>query len=176
MTQPSTDTENQNLHRQLSASFALSGYLLEAHSEEAAILAAMKVSTELLGAHGSAFIPFNEWKQSLPALKYGQADFLLNVDWQARLSAPATRYACRSCGRKQAGPECVLLHDVPSPHSVFCVNLRCGGREIGVLSYFFNNVMQIGEKQHLFLAEMVRLTDLALDHLRLHARQMEATQ
>jgi len=160
----------------LSASFALSGHLLEAHSEEAAVLAAMKVSTELLGAHGSAFIPFNEWKQSLPALNYGQADFLLDEGWQARLSAPATRHACRNCEEKQAGPECVLLHDTAGIENVYCVNLRCGGREIGVLSYFFSEALRIEVDQRLFLAEMVRLTDLALDRLRLQTQQVEATR
>jgi len=176
MTQQLTDAENDNLHRQLSASFALSGYLLEACSEEAAILAAMKVSSQLLDAAGSAFIPFNEWKQSLPALKYGQADFLLDGDWQARLSAPATRHACRICEKKQAGPECVLLHETPGIQNVFCVNLRCGGREIGVLSYFFSEALHIDDDQHLFLAEMVRLTDLALEGLRLHVQEVEATR
>ncbi len=70
-----SEDENDDVRQQLSASFALSGYLLEAHSEEAVILAAMKVSTELLGAEGSAFVPFNEWNKSIPALQYGQAGF-----------------------------------------------------------------------------------------------------
>jgi hypothetical protein len=108
MVKKDTEAEHRKIREQLNASFALSGYLLEAHNEEAAILAAMKVSTEILGAEGSAFVPFNEWKQSMPALKYGQADLCNSPDWQKRLRAPATRHACRICEQKQAGSECVL--------------------------------------------------------------------
>jgi signal transduction histidine kinase len=176
MPQQMTEAENERIRRQLSASFTLSGYLLEAHNEEAAILAAMKVCTDLLGAQGSAFVPFNEWQQSMPALKYGQADFLQDANWQARLSAPATRHACRICEKRQAGPECVLLRESSAARNVFCVSMRCGGREIGVVSFFYAAPPEISDDQHLFLAEMVRLTDLALDRLRAHAQQVEATR
>jgi signal transduction histidine kinase len=176
MPKQTSEDENESIRRQMSAGLALSGTLLEAHSEEAAILAAMKVSAELLGAEGSAFVPFNEWKHSMPALKYGQADFLQDVDWQERLSAPATRHACRICEKKQAGAECVLLQGEVDAQNVFCVGLRCGGREIGVVSYFFSALPGISEDQHQFLAEMVRLTDLALDALRAHAQELEATR
>jgi signal transduction histidine kinase len=172
----SSEDGNEIIRRYLSASFALSGTLLESHSEEAAILAAMKVSTEILGADGSAFIPFNEWKHSLSALKYGEADFLQDVDWQERLSAPATRHACRICEKKQAGAECVLLQGMHDAQNVFCVGLRCGGREIGMVSYFFSALPTISADQHQFLAEMVRLTDLALDALRTHAQELETTR
>lgn len=171
-----SEAENENIRRQLSASFALSGYLLEAPDEESAIHATMKVSTDLLGAEGSAFVPFNEWGQSIPALKYGEADFLQNEDWQKRLSAPATRHACRICEKKQAGSECVLLQGPVDSRNIFCVGLRCGGREIGIVSYFFSTLPRICEDQHLFLAEMVRLTDLALEALRAHAQEAETTQ
>jgi signal transduction histidine kinase len=172
----SSEDENEDIRRYLSASFALSGTLLEAHSEEAAILAAMKASAELLGADGSAFVPFNEWKHSMPALKYGQADFLQDADWQERLSAPATRHACRICENKQAGAECILLQGMEDARNVFCVGLRCGGREIGMVSYFFSAPPKISTDQHQFLAEMIRLTDLALDALRTHAQEVEATR
>ena len=100
------------------ASFTLAGYLLEAQDESTAILAAMQVGNDLLGAEGCAFVPFNEWKQSMPALKYGEADFLQNMDWQARLSAPATRHACRICEGKQAGADCVLLQEPADAQNV----------------------------------------------------------
>jgi len=176
MPQQKTEVENERIHQQLNASFALAGYLLEAQDENAAILAAMRSGYDLLGAEGCAFVPFNEWKQSLHVLKYGQADFLQNRDWQKRLSAPATRHTCRSCERKQAGAECILLQEPADAQSVFCVSLRCGGREIGVISYFFLKPPQVSDDHHLFLAEMVRLTDLTLDALRAHEKQIEATR
>lgn len=176
MLQQMTEAENERIRLQLSASFALAGYLLEAHKEETAILAAMKVSADLLGAAGSAFVPFNEWKQSMPPLKHGEAAFLQQGDWQTRLSAPATRHACRICEKKQAGLECVLLQESTDAQNISCVGLRCGGREIGVISYFFSAPPNISDDQHLFLAEMVRLTDLALDALRVHAQDVEATR
>jgi signal transduction histidine kinase len=174
MVKKNTEVEHKKIREQLNASFALSGYLLEAHNEEAAILAAMKVSTELLDAEGSAFVPFNEWKQSMPALKYGRAEFIHSPEWQKRLFAPATRHACRICDQKQAGAECVLLQEQVEASNVFCVSLRCGGREIGVISYFFPSQPEVSEDRHQFLAEMVRLTDLALDSLRARAQEVES--
>jgi two-component system nitrate/nitrite sensor histidine kinase NarX len=53
------------------------------------------------------------------------------------------------------------------------VALRCGGREIGMLNFFFNVETKINESQHRFLAEMVRLTDLALNALRSHSQEMD---
>jgi signal transduction histidine kinase len=171
-----SEAKDKSIRQQLSASFTLAGYLLEAHDEKSAILAAMKVSAELLNAEGCAFVPFNEWQQSMSALKYGEAAFLQDGDWQARLSAPATRQACRVCGSKQAGSECILLQEPADAKSIFCVGLRCGGREIGIIAYFFSALPQVSDDEHSFLAEMVRLTDLTLDSLRIHARELESTR
>lgn len=176
MSQQMTETGDEKIRQHLGAGFALAGYLLEAPNEETAILAAMKVSTDLLNATGSAFVPFNEWQRAVPPLKHGEAVFLRHADWQARLSMPATRQVCRICEKRQAGSECVLLQGPADARNIFCVGLRCGGREIGVVSYFFAGPPQISSDQHLFLAEMVRLTNLALDALRAQAHSVEAAR
>lgn len=174
MPRKKTGTESERIHQQLDASFSLAGYLLEAQDEGAAILAAMRSGNDLLDAEGCAFVPFSEWKQSLPSLKYGEAAFLQNEDWLARLSAPATRHTCRVCEGKQAGSECILLQEPADSQNVFCVSLRCGGREIGMISYFFSAPPQVSDNQQLFLGEMVRLADLTLDALRSHEQEIEA--
>lgn len=174
MSQQKTETESERIHQQLNASFSLAGYLLEAQDESAAILAAMRSGNDLLGAEGCAFVPFNELEQSVSALKYGEAPFLQNENWLERLSAPATRHTCRVCESKQAGPECILLQEPADSQNVFCVGLRYGGREIGIISYFFSAPPQVSDDQRLFLAEMVRLADLTLDALSIHAQEVEA--
>ena len=166
--------ESERIHQQLKASFTLAGYLLEAQEEGAAIWATMRAGNDLLGAEGCAFVPFSEWKQSLPALKYGEAAFLQDEAWLERLSAPATRHTCRVCESKQAGTECILLQEPADSQNVFCVSLHCGGREIGLISYFFSAPPQVSDDQHLFLAEMVRLADLTLDALRNHEQEIDA--
>ena len=163
----------QNL---LNASFTLAGYLLESQDEPAAILTAMRAGADLLGAIGCAFVPLNEWEQTVPVLQYGEAKFLQDKEWQARLSAPVTRHTCRVCESRQAGSDCILLHNLTDAQNIFCVGLRCAGREIGYISYFFFTPPVIGDEQHLFLAEMVRLTDLALDAMRTHAQQLEVAR
>lgn len=168
------ERQNQIIRRDLNASFTLGGYLLEAHDEESAILAAMRSGFDLLGAQGCAFVPFNEWKQSLPALKHGDLPLLQEPDWQAHLLHPATRHACRSCENRQASSECVLLGKSADVGNVYCVPLRCGGREIGVISYLFPTPIQVTEEQYSFLNELVRLTDLALDSLRVHEQEISA--
>jgi signal transduction histidine kinase len=148
--------------------------LLEAQDEGGIILAAMRAGEELLGAEGCTFVPFNEWEQTLPKLKHGEADFLVDPAFLERLSFPETRHTCRICQKKQAGDECILLQETAADRQVRCIALRYGGREIGVLNFFFTDPPDISHSQHHFLAEMVRLTDLALDSLRMHSQEKEA--
>jgi two-component system nitrate/nitrite sensor histidine kinase NarX len=168
------ERKNKIIHRNLNASFTLGGYLLEAHDDESAILAAMRTGTDLLDAQGCAFVPFNEWKQSLPALKHGDLPLLQGSDWQTRLLHPATRHACRNCENRQASSECMLLEKSADAENIYCVPLRCGGREVGVISYLFPTSVQVTQEQYFFLNELVRLTDLALDSLRVHEQEISA--
>ena len=168
------ERENQIIQRQLTSSFTLGGFLLEAHDEESAILATMRAGVDLLDAKGCVFVPFNEWQQSLPALKHGDLPILREPDWQVRLLHPATRHACRNCTNRHASAECILLEKQVESENVYCVPLRCGGREIGVISFLFSESVHVGDEQHLFLAEMVRMTDLALDSLRVHEQEISA--
>lgn len=164
--------QNRNRHY-LIPSFTLAGYLLEAKSEESIILAVMRVSVEVLEAKASVFVPFNEWKQSIPALKFGNAEFLHATDWQARVSDPSTRHACRSCVTRQGDFSCSLLHDVSDLSNVYCIGLKCDGREIGVVSLFFSQSPRFSDEQKLFLWELVRITDLALSGLRVYEQESE---
>lgn len=166
--------EIKNIKKELDASFSLSGYLLESHNEEAVILAAMRSGFDLLGAEGCAFVPFNEWKQPLSVLKHGDLEFLQEPTWQARLTEPATRHICRNCKDRQAGADCILLQKSVDVDSVYCLALRCGGREIGVINYFFLEYPQVTESQQLFLRELVRLTDLTLTSLRAHSQEVDS--
>lgn len=165
--------ELQNIHTQLKASFSLSGYLLEAHNEEAVILAAMRSGYELLGAEGCAFVPFNEWEQHLPILQHGELQFLRDPSWQARLKSAETRHLCRNCSKKISGGGCVLLQGVDSDN-IFCLSLRCRGRVIGVVNYFFDETPKITADQETFLAELVRVTDLTLDGMLIHTRELNS--
>ena len=169
-----TNNKIENIKKNISASFSLSGYLLEAQNEEAVILAAMRAGFDLLGAEGSTFVPFNEWKQSVSVLKHGDLQFLQEQDWQARLTDSATRHSCRNCKDKKAGSECILLQNPADAGRVYCLALRCGGREIGVINYFFHNPPQITKSQELFLSELVRLTDLRLDALHAHSQELDS--
>jgi two-component system nitrate/nitrite sensor histidine kinase NarX len=166
--------EFRELQKRLDASFSLGGYLLGAQDEKAAVLAAMRAGNELLETDGYAFVPFNEWKQTLPALKHGDLPFLQEPDWQARLSDAVTRHTCRNCEDRQAGPECILLRETLGAEHVYCMALRCGGREIGVVNYFFSTQPQVSESQKYFLGQLVRMTDLTLDSLRVHTQELDA--
>ncbi len=170
------DIEKDEGNRYLNASFTLAGYLLEAESEEAVIMAAMRVSDEVLGTIASIFVPFNEWEQSVPVLKFGNEKFLRTTNWQARLAKPSTRHACRSCDSRQAELGCPMLQDVSEAKNVYCIGLKCEGREIGVVSYYFSSVPNFSNAQKLFQRELVRLTDLTLSSLRLKALESEAVR
>jgi signal transduction histidine kinase len=176
MRRQKTETEKALMRHQLESGFALAGYLLEAQDEEAVIIAAMRVGAGVLGAEGCAFVPFNEWERSLPGLTYGDITYLGDLDWQARLSAPATRHACRVCQTKQASEGCALLQEPADARHVRCIALRCDGREVGMLNFLFTGPPRIDDSRQRFLLEMVRLTDLALNALRAHSKEKEALQ
>jgi signal transduction histidine kinase len=169
-----TKKEVQKIQKQLEASFSLNGYLMEAHNEEAAILAAMRSGNNLLGAEGCAFVPFSEWQQNLPILKYGELRFLHDPVWQSRLSEPATRHICRGCKKKQSTAGCTLLLEPSDAKNVYCVSLRRRGRIIGIISYFFAELPKITEGDQFFLAELVRMTDLTLDAIYTHSQELDA--
>ncbi|MCP4140168.1 MAG: sensor histidine kinase [Chloroflexi bacterium] len=168
--------EVQSLKNQIEASFSLSGYLMEAHNEEAAILAAMRSGNNLLKAEGCAFVPFSEWQQNLPILKYGKLRFLHDPVWQARLSEPATRHICRGCKKKQSDAGCTLLLEPANAKNVYCVSLRRRGRVFGVISYFFKELPLLTENQQFFLAELVRMTDLTLDAFYTHSHELDSVR
>ena len=166
--------ELQDYQKQLEASFSLNGYLLEAQDEKSIVMAAMQSGKDLLGAIGCAFVPLDEWRPSFPVLKLGDLAFLDDSNWQMRLSEPETRHACRNCKDKQAGSECVLLQKTSQASNVYCVALRCGGREIGVATYFFSEEPYVTISQKAFLGHMVRMTDLVLDASRMHTQELDA--
>lgn len=176
--QPSnqTGTFPSDICAQLETGFSLAGFLLQAHDKESAILAMMRVTSDWLGALGATFLPLNEWVQTIPSISYGESAFLKDDAWLHRLSEATTRHACRICESKQAGPACILQHDSPDANHIFCINLRCCGRDIGVVSFFFPYSFKISDDQHHFLAEAVRLVDLALAALSAHADELDATR
>ncbi|MBT3336290.1 MAG: sensor histidine kinase [Anaerolineae bacterium] len=169
-----TKQEIQSIQDQLKASFSLSGYLLDAHDEAAVVLVAMRSGHELIGAGGCAFVPFSEWEKTLPVLQHGNLRFIHEPAWQTRLSEPATRHICRNCSKKESGAGCVLLQGPVDAENVYCVSLRCSGRVIGVISYFFTEPPEITEDQQLFLSELVRVTDLTLDAFRMRSRELSS--
>ena len=164
----------QDVQDQLDAAFALSGYLLEAQNEQAVVMAALRTGCDFLQADGASFVPFSEFKQSLSILKYGHPPFLQDEGWQERLSQSETRHTCRSCEAKQSGSSCVLLQSPATSENVYCVVLKCGGREIGVVNYFLPTRPHFTETQETFLHELVWMTDLALDTLRLRAQEISS--
>jgi two-component system nitrate/nitrite sensor histidine kinase NarX len=154
------------LRRQVETGFLLSGYLLEAHDEQSVVRAAMNVGYELLDACGSSFVPFDEWRPTLPGLTRGRVPDVALKGWGDRLSAAATRQACKICQSHQSEGECVLLDGAQGPREVHCVVLRYAGRELGVLNYYFEAGIEIDEDVHSFLKQMVRSVDLAIGSLR----------
>ena len=166
--------EIQTLNRQLEASFSLSSHLLEAQDNEAVILAAMRSGNNLLEAEGCAFVPLGEWEKNLPILQHGDLRFLHDPIWLARLADPATRHICRNCKKKQADSGCTLLLEPANGKKVYCISLRCRGRIIGIISYFFTELPQITKKQHLFITELVRITELTLDTFYAHSQELDS--
>ncbi len=153
-----TETESPRI---LSASLALAASLLEATDEASALRAVMRAGCEMLGADGCLFMPFDEFAQSLSPLEFGRVP-ACNTE---RVSQPSQRQKCKLCEARRAGRECALLHGDPEAQFIHCVPLRARGREAGLFSFVFSSAPRLDELMAGFLAEAIRLTELALDAL-----------
>lgn len=166
--------ESQPGDAPLSTSFQLAGRLVEAESEASAIQAALQISARLIGASGATFVPFSEFRPSLPPLAFGDLDRFQAEGWRARLTDPGTRHACRLCEKQHAGPGCVLSSASSGEMRIYCVGLQREGREVGVINYYAPAPFQLTDEQHAFLAGMVRLVDTGLSVLRAREARLDS--
>jgi two-component system, NarL family, nitrate/nitrite sensor histidine kinase NarX len=165
-------------YQRLQAIFQVSQKFVEASDESEVIQLVLRLSVELVGATGASFVPLDERGQPLAAISRGVLPFTVMNDWVEYLASPAVRDRCRTCESQAVlTTSCPLLKGpVSEAIGMFCLPLRRGDREFGVLNLFLPNVVSLDAQTQAFLKAMTDETALALEGVRLRHRELEAVR
>ncbi len=164
--------------KRLRAIFRISQKYVNASDENEVIDLVLKLSLELVGAKGVSYVPLDEHGQPLAALSYGELPAPGMSDWVEYLATPAVRNRCKNCENLETlleSSSCPLFKGPFSEASeLFCLPLRRGEHEFGVLNLFFSNPDQIDAETREFLKAMIDETSMALEGARLRQRELAA--
>lgn len=161
--------------QQLRAALALQGKFLEAHSEKDILDGVLENGLTVLRASGASFIPLDEWRQSLPALIQGQVPTTALQSWSRRLTMPETRQACKNCTSLRSERGCILISkDAPFSTHVDCFMLQSGGRDVGVVNFYFEAEAQIEPDTRQYLHEILRLAGQSIESLQKRNQEIGA--
>ncbi len=161
--------------QQLQAALVLQRKFLESHSEKDVLDGVLENGLTVLRASGASFIPLDEWGQSLPALIQGQVPATALQNWSRRLTMPETRQVCKNCTSMHGGRGCILIpNDAPRSAHVDCFMLQSGGRDVGVVNFYFDVETPIQSETRLYLDEILRLGGQALESLQKRNQEIGA--
>ncbi len=165
----------ESIHHQLHAALGLQRKFLEALSEKDILDGVLESGLSVLRASGASFIPLDEWGQSLPALIQGQVPTIALQSWSRRLTMPETRQACKNCTSMHGQRGCILIPtDAPFSASVDCFMLQSGGRDVGVVNFYFDSKSVIAPETRQYIEEILRLAGQALEGLQKRNQEIGA--
>jgi two-component system nitrate/nitrite sensor histidine kinase NarX len=179
-----SEVESQALktNQRLSTVLRLSQKFVEANDEREIIEQVIALSSELVGAVAASLVPLDERGQPLAAVSYGDLPAPLLGAWVEYLASPGVRHTCgtcdhygtlmRSCPLLEA-PLTDVLKSAP-PVEIYCLPLRRGDREFGVLNLYLPTGHKLDSDTQVFLKAILDETSLALESIRLRQRELAA--
>jgi two-component system, NarL family, nitrate/nitrite sensor histidine kinase NarX len=182
-----TERQAQDARQRLAAVLRLSQKIVEAHEEREVVDLVLHLSVELVGATAASFVPLDERGQPMTAVSFGDLPAPVLNDWVEYLASPAIRHRCGACQHYGslmaicpvlAGPSAVALGaglpEHPAPIEMYCLPLRWGEREFGVLNLYLPAGRRLDHAAQTFLRTILDETALALEGVRLRRREMAA--
>lgn len=166
----------QAAYQRLEAIFRINQKLVEASEEKDVIELVLRLAVELVGAKGASFVPLDEHGQPLVATTYGDLPLPKINDWLEYLASPVIRDRCGTCASHGTlATTCPLISGPFSDaFGLFCLPVRRGEREFGVLNLFMPQVHRLDHQLQNFLQAMMDETALALEGVRLRERELSA--
>lgn len=166
------------VNNQMLGVYKLSALYAQANTEAEMIDGLLKVCINLVGAQGASFVPLDDRSQPLVAQTQGELPFPAMNTWVEYLASPAVRQQCDHCqSHARLSTSCPLLQ---GPFSnvigLFCLPLKSGNREWGVLNLYMPNSGHLDQDAEDFLKTLLQDTALALESKRLRQREFEAIQ
>jgi len=162
-------------YQRLDAIFRVSQKFVEASNENEVVELVLQLSIELMGAAGASFVPLDEYGQPMTAISQGEMPFPVMSAWLEYLAAPTVRERCRSCEEHNSlSTSCPLLKGpVAGAAGIFCLPLRRGEREFGMLNLYLPGADRLDPEAQAFMQAMIDETALALEGVRLRRRELE---
>ena len=171
-------------NKRLEALFSLSQKYVEARKEPEVIELLLQVSIDLVGAKGASYVPLDDYGQPLAAIARGDMPLPVMNAWVEYLASPGVRGKCSSCDQRDAQVGVCPLLKSPlgegistfESTGVYCLPLRCGDKEFGVLNLFMTGINQIEEETQAFLKAALDKTALAIESIRLRQQELHTIQ
>jgi len=178
------EADASSINRRANAVFQLSRKFVEADNEDEVVISLLKVSVDLVNAIGASVVPLDERGQPLTAISFGEIPKPLMDSWVEYLASPEIRHRCGVCQKTgTVVHRCPLVEipvfsnqDYPSPTSVYCLHLRRGDREYGVLNLYLSQTHTLDSDTQEFMHALLDETALVLESIRLQNREITVLQ
>jgi two-component system, NarL family, nitrate/nitrite sensor histidine kinase NarX len=166
----------EEANQRLSAVFRLRSHFLDASDEDEVVEWLLRMTGELIGVTGASFVPLDEHGQPLATQGYGAQPSSMTEAWVEYLASPAVRDRCSVCeNHNHLSTSCPLLK---GPYSetvgIYCLPIRRGEREYGVLNLYVQEVERLDSETRVFLQSLVDETAMALEGIWLRKRELSA--
>jgi two-component system, NarL family, nitrate/nitrite sensor histidine kinase NarX len=166
----------EQANQRLAAVFRLRKQFIEASEENEIIDWLLRLSVEAAGGRGGSFVPLDEHGQPLAAYGYGDAPPPVTEAWVEYLASPAVRDRCKVCENyNHLSTSCPLLKGpFADAVGIYCLPVRRGEREFGVLNLYLVDADKLGIETRMFLQSLVDETAVGLEGVWLRKRELSA--
>lgn len=169
-----------DVKRRSDAVFHLSRKFVEVNDENEVAASVLRISVDLAGAIGASLVPLDERGQPLTAISYGEMPDQAMDAWVEYLASPGIRQRCISCQNLESFAHNCPLLEIPVPNyqgfdratNMYCLHLRRGDREYGVLNLYLPDEHRLDNKTQDFLRALLNETALVLESIRLQNREI----
>ena len=167
-------------HQRLDAVLQLSRKFVEANDEKDVVELLLRLSVELVGSVGASFVPLDERGQPMTAVSFGELPAPVMNAWFEYLASPAMRNRCGTCQNHGSLTHTCPLVQIPFSESggsgiiagIYCLPLRRGDREFGVLNLYMPEGNRLDEQAQEFLRVMLDETSLSIETIRMRRREI----
>jgi K+-sensing histidine kinase KdpD len=174
------ESDSINTHRRLDAVLQLSRKFVEADDEQEVIELLLELSVELVGSVGASYVPLDERGQPMTVVSFGELPGQMSNAWVEYLASPTMRERCGTCKNHGTFTRTCPLVNFPIQNggtggpttSVYCLPLRRGDRELGILNLYMPEENRFDEHAQQFLGAMLDETSLAIESIRLRSREL----
>lgn len=164
--------------RYLKAVLALNQNFVKAQDEYEIVDHLLKFVVEEAGALAASLVPLDERGQPMTSMDYGELPTPLYKAWVEYLASPQVRQRCSNCQNHSSLKSTCPLVNAPFPESVavYCLPLKRGEREFGILNVYLPRDRCLSEDIQAFLRTVVDETAMVLEGIRLRRREAEAIE